>query len=292
MRIAILGHKGMLGHVCKRYFSEIGHEVVTIDERYELSYPDKFFDVIKSKRPQAIINCIGLIKQKSNDPLRLLLMNSVFPLQLSIRFPETIIIHPSTDCIFSGNKGKYFVDYISDPNDMYGISKALGEIVYKYPYTWILRCSIIGPELTQSNNVDVSNGIGLLGWFLSKVRAKKRYEKNDEKHNRNNSIEHVIYGYTNHKWNGVTTLEWAKCASELLMKIKNERICSKIIQLGTSKIYSKSEILHIIADVWKEDAKIVDKEDTVCVDRSLIPNWERKPLLEQLHELYDWYYDI
>lgn len=278
MRIAVLGHKGMLGHVCKRYFSETGHEVITIDKRYEMSCPDKFFDVIKSKRPEAIINCIGLIKQKSDDPLRLLLMNSVFPLQLSIRFSDTIIIHPSTDCVFSGNKGKYFVDAIPDPTDIYGISKALGEIIQKYPFTWILRCSIIGPELTDNTNVDVANGIGLLEWFLSKVKNKK----NDE----------IIYGYVNHKWNGITTLEWAKCASELLTIVKNERVYSKIIQPGTSRIYSKSEILHIIAEVWKKDAQIVNKEAATCVDRSLVHMWERKPLLGQLHELYDWYYKM
>jgi|CXWL01.1.fsa_nt_gi dTDP-4-dehydrorhamnose reductase len=277
MRIAILGHKGMLGHVCKRYFSEIGYEVITIDERYDVSYPDKFFDTVRIKRPQAIINCIGLIKQKSDDPLRLLFMNSVFPLQLSIRFPETIIIHPSTDCVFSGssNKGRYFVDTIPDPADIYGISKALGEIIQKYPYTWILRCSIIGPELV--------NRTGLLEWFLSRVENKK---------NNGDNVDNTIYGFTNHKWNGITTLEWAKCASELLTRVKNGDVHSKIIQSGTLRIYSKSEILRMIANVWRKDVEIVDKEDTICVDRSLMPMWERKPLLEQLKELYSWYYGV
>lgn len=283
MRIAILGHKGMLGHMCKRYFSEIGHDVVTVDERYGLSYSAKFFDAVEEKRPEVIINCIGLIKQKSDDPLRLLLMNSVFPLQLNIRFPDTVIIHPSTDCIFSGNKGKYFVDAIPDPTDIYGASKALGEIIQKYPFTWILRCSIIGPELVnrENNGTNITNGVGLLGWFLSSVENKKVG---------NNKIDETIYGFTNHKWNGITTLEWAKCASELLATIKNGRIHSKIIQPGTSIIYSKFEILRMISDIWGKDVEIVDKEDATCVDRSLVPMCIRKPLLEQLHELYDWYY--
>lgn len=283
MRIAILGHKGMLGHVCKRYFSEIGYEVITIDDRYDMSYPDKFFDVVRVKRPEAIINCIGLIKQKSDDPLRLLLMNSVFPLQLNIRFPDTIIIYPSTDCVFSGNGGcndnkrGYFVDTIPDPTDMYGISKVLGEIVYRYPYTWILRCSIIGPELV--------NRTGLLGWFLSKSDSKK---------NSGDNVGNTIYGYTNHKWNGITTLEWAKCASELLTRVKNGDVHSKIIQPGTLRVYSKSEILCMICDVWKDDVEIVDKEAAIHVNRSLVPmrEWERKPLLEQLKELYSWYYGV
>lgn len=283
MRIVVLGHKGMLGHVCVRYFSEIGHEVVTVDKRYLNSYPDKFFDDVKTVEPEVIINCIGLIKQKSDDADRLLVMNAAFPLELSIRFSskDTIIIHPSTDCIFSGKKGKYFVDSIPDPVDMYGVSKTLGETVLRYPLTWILRCSIIGPELVDNNGNN--NKVGLLEWFLSKVEDKK---------NNGSNVDNTIYGFTNHKWNGITTLEWAKCASELLTDIKNGRRYSNIIQIGTKEVHSKAKILHMIADVWKtnKDTKIVDKESAESVDRSLVPMWVRKPLNEQLIELYDWYY--
>lgn len=279
MKILVLGHRGMLGHVCKRYLSEIGYNVLTIGEnehenenesgRYNLPNPDKFFDVISTQRPNVIINCIGLIKQKSDDPFKLLAINSVLPLQLSIRFPKTIIIHPSTDCIFSGLKGGYCVDTLSDPTDMYGISKALGEIIHRYPLTWVLRCSIIGPELKTGLKPS-----GLLEWFLSQSDNK-------------------VYGYINHKWNGITTLEWTKCVSELLIMIRDGKSpCNKIVQPGTSEIHSKFEMLHMFSDVWKKDIQIISIESGTNIDRSLKPTWKRKPFLEQLKELYDWYYHI
>lgn len=288
MKIAVLGHRGMLGHVVSRYLKEIGHEVLTTDERYDYvsKSDERFFDDISRIDPNIIINCIGLIKQKvdnyNNNNCRLLELNSVLPLHLCTKFPNTVIIHPSTDCIFSGlekvngferipNKGRYYIDDIPDPTDMYGISKALGEIISKYPLAYIIRCSIIGPELDTK--------YGLLEWFLSQ--------------------DGTAHGYTNHKWNGITTLEWAKYASEMLLKIigeknKEDRLCSKIVQPCSSSVHSKAEILHMISDIWKKDIKIIDIPSDTAIDRSLISNisivWKRNSLYDQLQELYNWYY--
>ena len=150
---------------------------------------------------------------------------------------------------------------------------------------WILRCSIIGPEKRK-------DGFGLLEWFLSQ--------------------DTNVDGYTNHIWNGITTLEWAKCTYELLMAIKNgerdklmvierdklmviekDKLMAndKIIQPGTEMVHSKAEILHLLAKIWKKDIKITDIESTKSVDRSLKPTWERKLLSEQLLELHSWYYN-
>lgn len=281
MRILVLGHRGRLGHVGVRYLKEMGHEVLTIDKRYDPSYQDSFFHRISYIKPDVIINCIALtgvltdvLTDKKDDmnsnTSEMMTINVALPLQLSVRFPRSIIIHPSTDGIFSGNKGWYNVNDIPDATDIYGISKVLGEMVYKYHNTWIIRCSTIGPEKVS----ELKNNNGLLEWFLS---------QNDN----------ILQGYTNHKWNGNTTLEWMKCVHELLTMIKNGKgtvdNVNRIIQPGTKEVYSKAEMLHMFSDVWKKDIKIIDTESTIDIDRSLEPTWERKPLLEQLRELHNWY---
>lgn len=295
MRILILGHHGRLGHVGVRYLKEMGHEVFTIDKRYDPSFPDSFFDNILHIKPDVIINCINFGPRRfltrhlsrysiKNDVSVCLIINALLPLQLSMRFPNTIIIHSSTDGIFSGKKitGKYNIDDLPNSNDIYGTSKYLGETSYKYPLTWVIRCSIIGPEsydigmeekMMNEPYIDHDNK-GLLGWFLSHKKGE------------------TVYGYNNHTWNGVTTLEWMKCVCELLELIMQKKnSCIKIIQPGTKEIYSKADMLHMFSDIWgHNDIKIVDIESKTPVNRFLEPTWIRKPLFEQLVELYHWYY--
>ena len=68
------------------------------------------------------------------------------------------LIHISTDCVFSGNKGNYTENDFRDADDVYGRSKALGEVVNEKDLT--IRTSIIGPELKK-------NGEGLFHWFMN-----------------------------------------------------------------------------------------------------------------------------
>ena len=67
------------------------------------------------------------------------------------------MVHISTDCVFSGEKGSYTESDFADARDVYGKSKALGEV--NSPNAITLRTSIIGHELNSA--------YGLLEWFLS-----------------------------------------------------------------------------------------------------------------------------
>src|SRR5690606_24943808 len=98
------------------------------------------------------------------------------------------LIHISTDCVFSGNRGAYTEDDFCDANDTYGRSKALGELNNDRDLT--IRTSIIGPELK-------TNGEGLLHWFLNQSTP--------------------VNGFTEAYWGGVTTLELAKAIKTALM---------------------------------------------------------------------------
>ena len=62
MRVLVLGHKGMLGHMVVKYLKDNNINVITIDKKYPLSSQQ-----IKQFKGDYIINCIGAIPQKTND---------------------------------------------------------------------------------------------------------------------------------------------------------------------------------------------------------------------------------
>ena len=100
-----------------------------------------------------------------------------------------------------------------DAVDDYGKTKSLGEIKYKNFYN--LRCSIIGRELF--------NKYSLLEWFL-------------------NCKDKEINGFTNHKWNGITTFAYAKIVRSII--VENIDIPNSL-HIIPSDIITKYELLQI-----------------------------------------------
>ena len=135
MKILVLGHKGMLGHMVHKVFSN-NYEVVTIDDRFPDWSKDMFDGV------DFIINCIGTIPQKTNE----FDINWQIPIWLNAN-TNCKVIHPATDCEFD--------------NSNYGLSKkrATDYIKDYCETTKIIQTSIIGPELNSN--------VSLLEWFLS-----------------------------------------------------------------------------------------------------------------------------
>jgi dTDP-4-dehydrorhamnose reductase len=135
-----------------------------------------------------VINCAGLINRRQADRPRdeFLLVNGLFPRRLAdvCAARGARLVHVSTDCVFDGAAGPYDEAAASTAEDLYGWSKHLGEPANAL----VIRTSIIGPER--------SNFYSLLCWFLA-TRGRCR-------------------GYTNHLWNGVTTLELAGAIARLV----------------------------------------------------------------------------
>jgi dTDP-4-dehydrorhamnose reductase len=261
MEIIVLGHKGMLGNMVVKYFKSCGYEIITTDLRFEFDTYSEWTSFIKGYPEALIINCIGRIKQKTSDTNELLWGNAILPLHLgNIISDKNFLIHPSTDCIFSGKKiSAYSIDDVPDAEDVYGWSKYLGEVGVKGKNnTLVVRVSIIGYEITQSKN-------GLLEWFLSSP-------KNSE-----------LKGFNNHLWNGITTLEWCKKIEEILPELDVYR--GKVIQLGTNEQYSKYEMLQLFQKVFKTKHLIQNFTTPEIVNRCLIPTIFSKSLEYQLIDL-------
>ena len=118
-RVLVLGSAGMLGHVVYTYLKE--------QNKYELfnsSFPAPFNENsliidatdkqsieinIRKIQPDVLINCVGiLIKGSQQNPANAIYLNSFLPHKLSQLQHEHDgrLIHISTDCVFSGKKGR------------------------------------------------------------------------------------------------------------------------------------------------------------------------------------------
>ena len=140
LKIQLLGHKGMLGHMVHKYLLGEGYKVTTTERRF----PDKEFKtVIKESSADVLINCIGAIPQRTTD----FNINWELPIWLDTHYGGKII-HPGTDCEMD--------------DDDYGTSKrrAAYYILDEGKRTKILKASVIGPELKTN--------VSLLEWFLSR----------------------------------------------------------------------------------------------------------------------------
>jgi dTDP-4-dehydrorhamnose reductase len=125
---------------------------------------------LDSAQPDAVVNCIGVVKQIASDPADMVRLNALFPHELAACCAARGIrlVHVSTDCIFSGRRGGYSESDTPDPVDLYGRSKLTGEP--SGPHVLTLRTSMIGWELGGRHQ-------GLLEWFVSQPAGVRGYTR-------------------------------------------------------------------------------------------------------------------
>lgn len=264
MKILILGGDGMLGHQLLKLLGE-RHEVkVTL--RQELSayadcglftaqnaipgidvrMPDRLLGVMSQFPPDAVVNAVGIVKQRPDglDVIPNLEINALLPHRLALmcRVVGARLIHISTDCVFSGNRGQYREDDVPDPVDIYGHAKLLGEVAQ--PGVITLRTSIIGLSLYRDASSLHRNG-SLIDWFL---RQRGR-----------------IKGYRNAIFSGFTTMELSRVIAMLLEG--HPPLAGGLYHLSSTAI-SKHDLLVRLRDRLERDIEIAP-DDAVRIDRSL-----------------------
>ena len=260
--IIILGSNGMLGQMVKKYFTIANYTLHIIEDRFEQHNFNTFINEINKFEDSIVINCIGRIKQKSDDLFELVWSNTILPLELSRNLkPGHFLIHPSTDCVFKGdNNMGYLSNSKHDAEDFYGWSKSMGELAVSTKNNALtIRVSIIGPDYNSSK--------GLLSWFMN-------LPSNSE-----------INGYVNHYWNGITTLEWCKQLEKLINENKLINKKNNLIQLGTEKKYTKYDMINNFQEVFGTNHKIIPYNSENNINRSLIPDIFTSSLDIQLKEL-------
>lgn len=257
MNILVLGASGMIGSTVLRVLSarndwnvygsvrDVGVKrffSASIGERLlggiDVESQDSLVTVLDQIRPDVVINCAGLTKHKpeAEDPLVSIPINSLMPHRLAglCKLTGARLIHVSTDCVFSGEKGGYVEDDFADARDVYGKSKALGEV--DYPHAITLRTSTIGHELQSK--------FGLLDWFLSQQGSCKGFS-------------HAIFS-------GLPTVVFAQVIRDVVIPHTE---LSGLYHVAAMPI-NKFDLLKLIADVYN---MVIDIEpnDKLVIDRSL-----------------------
>jgi dTDP-4-dehydrorhamnose reductase len=264
----------MAGHVISQYLKGKNYTVYTaarsnadiiLDIEDTIAIAKTLFE-IKDKYDY-IINCIGLLVKDSNDRQdRANIINSWIPhaVEAAVKNSSTKLIHLSTDCVFNGAKGNYVETDIHTETNFYGRSKSLGEINNSKDITF--RMSIIGPEIK-------SNGTGLFHWI-----------------NSNPSTD--LQGWHNALWNGITTLQLAKCIETY---INNPMITGVYHVVNNQNKINKYDLLTKINIVFSLGKKIILTEGPKPVNKVLIDTREEIDFNipdydTMLSEMRDFYY--
>lgn len=145
-----------------------------------------------------VVNCIGWIPQKASGDEKSDAQNAEFA---NVAVPRALersssklgfqVIQIATDCVFTGKESNRVESTPRYASDMYGLTKIRGEDAS--PSAMSVRTSIVG--------LSESNGRSLLDWLVS------------------HPIGSLVSGYTDHLWNGVTTLAF----SRLVLGVARER---------------------------------------------------------------------
>lgn len=285
-KVLILGAGGMIGHKLFMDLSNVPHldvyattrSTTRVKKHFNKKLQEKLIGnvdarkllsikkAIRNVQPDTIINCIGITKQliSLDTTKEAIEINALFPHQLAklCRETNTRLIHLSTDCVYDGVSGGYTENDAPNATDVYGQTKALGELHYDHCLT--IRKSCIGHELTTAH--------GLLGWFLNQEKETK--------------------GYTHAIYSGMPTVEFARVIATYILPNKT---LHGLYQISTEPI-SKYDLLTLIAAVYKKNITI-HAIDSVKIDRSLNsdrfrnatgyvpPSWS--DLIKTMHHDYD-----
>lgn len=284
MKTLILGVDGMLGHVMAASFLlEKNLEVYVIKRKSNFEYSFLNIDskniflldnlkenilkkIISNIRPDFVINCLGIVKQSKliNNYTQMISINSLLPHKLA-KICESFnskLVHFSTDCVFSGNRGFYKEFDNADSVENYGRSKFLGEV--NYGNTITLRTSFFGHQ--------IKNKYSLLEWFLAQRKE--------------------CQGYVNHIYSGLPTNEIAKIVKKFVLTNVN---LSGLYHVSNNPI-NKYNLLKLFKKIYKKDIKIFKNLDT-SLDRSLDsslfrmktgyepPSWEKT--IEEMYKFHE-----
>ena len=198
-------------------------------------------DLFAKHQPSVVVNCIGITKHVHTPHIHedSIGLNALLPHRLERLCAQWCgrLIQISSDCVFSGATGNYLDDDVSDAVDLYGKTKALGELESDNALT--LRTSTIGHELSSTR--------GLLEWFRKQTDS--------------------CSGFKRAIFSGLTTYEFARVIRDVVIPLPSLK---GILNVGGAPI-DKYSLLKLIANVYGVNVRI-DKDERFKIDRSLNSN--------------------
>lgn len=183
--------------------------------------------LLNSQNPDIIINCVGITLRKPEikDEELCVKVNAEFPhfLKKYVEANKKYLIHFSTDCVFSGKAECYTEESKPDATDVYGRTKALGEVIGDHALT--LRGSQFGSEVFGKSE--------LLEWAIAQTGQS-------------------IKGYDQAIYSGVTTNAMADLVADLIQRPKR---LTGLYQVASQPI-SKYDLLCKVNEIFKLRMKI------------------------------------
>lgn len=242
-KILVLGGTGMLGSALIEVLKKKNFRYIATSRKKKRGFFT--FNILKNNikdlpKCDYVINCIGIINKliHKKNIKETIVINSLFPRILADHCEKigTKLIHITTDCVFSGKKGKYSELDNPDCIDIYGKTKSLGEP----ENCMVIRTSIIGEETYNQRS--------LIEWMKSKKEKK-------------------IKGFTNHYWNGLTT----KHLSEKILEIITKNLFKKeVFHIFSNETLSKYKLLKLLNIKFKLNCEIIKFKTDNSINRSLI----------------------
>lgn len=256
MKILVLGCNGVVGHTVAAYFKEEGHDVTCSNDTSDSSLKQ----VLGEGKFDAIINCIAVVNQAAEeDKASAAYLNAYLPhlLEKLTAGTKTVVVHRSTDCIFSGARGQYTMEDWPDAKSFYARTKAVGELNNDKDIT--IRVSLIGPAQDEEDG-------SLLNWFLQQKE---------------------LNGFSNAIWTGLTTLEYAKTIESLL-----QQKAHGVFQAAPLSAISKYNLLKLFEEYFP-GGRTITKVENNRVDKSLVPFWGEydihiKEYEDQIADMKNW----
>ena len=217
---------------------------------------ENIHSILYEINPDIIINCVAITTRRGVEG------NIQITEKLNTELPHKLdswaslnskkLIHFSTDCVFSGKRGNYLENDFTDADDIYGKTKAAGEVNSESTLT--LRCSIIGRELY--------NFTELFEWLVENKNKK-------------------ISGYSRVIYSGITTVRMGKIIKKI---IKEYSDLSGIYNISSIPI-SKFELLAKLSNAFNLNVDINEnkniKSNKVLISRKFTeitgikpPNWD------------------
>ena len=250
VRVLVLGSSGMAGHVVTSYLKDVcGHEVLAVGPRrvtipgsiqWDVEDLKDAYRILGDFQPTVVVNCLGvLVKASEEHRYDAVLINALIPhfLAKACKGFGARLIHLSTDCVFSGERGPYAENDLKDGEAFYDRSKALGEILDGANLT--IRTSIIGPELK-------TDGTGLFDWIMRQTGE--------------------VSGFSRALWSGVTTLELARFIAYCITDNKG---LSGLVHFSVEGGISKFELLQKIATAFNKTLVVKPVSEPV-LDKRLV----------------------
>ena len=237
----------MLGQMVEQFMSKSGKIDVKYtcrgqeSDAFSFNVEDGFqglYEIVKNfGRVGYFINCIGVLNSEidvkcSKSVSRAILVNALFPHELATLAQEigARVIQISTDGVFSRDAGVCLEDSPQHCDDIYGKTKSVGEVIA--PNFLNIRCSIVGPNPATKR--------GLLEWFIGQPQGA------------------AVHGYTDHIWNGVTTVQFADLCAKLVLSDSFQTVRKEgpIHHFCPNGLLSKYELLILFKKFFRPDISV------------------------------------